>query len=107
MEAIDMVNKDRVAAFVMDDVILASYIAGMDKPDDYALSAQALSVEPYGMMMRRDDPEFKKMVDDVIVELFRSGKINEIYNKWFMAPIPPKGINLKVQMDSRLQKVIM
>lgn len=104
-EAFAMVEDGRAAAFAMDDVLLAALIAKSKHPGDYAITVQALSIEPYGMMMRRGDPAFKRAVDDAIVALFRSGELKKIYAKWFENPIPP-GINLQLPMSDLLQKVV-
>jgi hypothetical protein len=75
-------------------------VAGSKSPKDYEISADALSVEPYGIMLRRDDAPFKKVVDETMIATYRSGAINAIYDKWFLKPIPPKGINLDVPMSA-------
>lgn len=105
-EAFLMVETGRAAAFAMDDILLFSLVASSKSPGDYAISPEALSVEPYGIMLRKDDPAFKKVVDNAIAGLFKSGEINKIYNKWFLSPIPPKNINLNVAMSDQLKKVI-
>jgi len=105
-EAFLMVETGRAIAFGMDDVLLASLAASSKSPADYTISAEALSVEPYGIMMRRDDPAFKKAVDGAIESVFKSGEINRIYAKWFQSPIPPKGINLNIPMSAPLKAVI-
>jgi glutamate/aspartate transport system substrate-binding protein len=105
-EAFLMVETGRAAAFVMDDILLYSLVAGSKSPQDYVISADALSVEPYGIMLRRDDPAFKKVVDQAMIATYRSGAINGIYEKWFLKPIPPKGINLNVPMSAAFKKVI-
>ncbi|WP_334189656.1 amino acid ABC transporter substrate-binding protein [Noviherbaspirillum sp.] len=105
-EAFLMVETNRAVAFVMDDILLASLAASSKSPADYTISSEALSVEPYAIMMRRDDPAFKKAVDDAIIALFKSGEINRMYAKWFQAPIPPKGINLNIPMSAPLKAVI-
>lgn len=105
-ESFAMVEDGRAVAFSMDDILLASLVASSKNPAEYALSVQALSVEPYGMMMRREDAEFKNTVDNVITSLFRNGEIKKIYAKWFRSPIPPKGINLNVPMSGVLEQVI-
>ena len=101
-----MVESDRAAAFAMDDILLYSLVASSRSPGDYTISSEALSVEPYGIMVRKGDPAFKKVADNAIVAVFKSGEINKIYNKWFMAPIPPKNINLNLPMSDILKKVI-
>jgi glutamate/aspartate transport system substrate-binding protein len=105
-EAFLMVETGRAVAFAMDDILLASLAASSKSPADYSITSEALSVEPYGIMMRREDPGFKKVVDDAIANVMKSGDINRIYNKWFMSPIPPKGVNLNVPMSDLLKKVI-
>ena len=104
--AFQMVESDRAAAFAMDDILLYSAVATSRTPGDYVISSEALSVEPYGIMVRKGDPAFKKVADNAIVAVFKSGEINKIYNKWFLAPIPPKNINLNVPMSDILKKVI-
>jgi glutamate/aspartate transport system substrate-binding protein len=105
-EAFLMVETGRAAAFVMDDILLYSLVAGSKSPQDYEISADALSVEPYGIMLRRDDAPFKKVVDEAMIATYRSGAINPIYEKWFLKPIPPKGLNLNVPMSAAFKKVI-
>jgi glutamate/aspartate transport system substrate-binding protein len=105
-EAFLMVETDRAAAFVMDDILLYSLVATSKSPGDYVISADALSVEPYGIMLRRDDPAFKKVVDDEMTATYKSGAINAIYDKWFLKPIPPKNINLNVPMSPAFKKVV-
>jgi glutamate/aspartate transport system substrate-binding protein len=105
-EAFLMVETGRAAAFVMDDILLASLVAASKSPQDYVISADALSVEPYGIMLRRDDAPFKKVVDEAMIETYRSGAINPIYDKWFLKAIPPKGLNLNVPMSAAFKKVV-
>jgi len=105
-EAFLMVETGRAAAFVMDDILLYSLVAASKSPKDYVISADALSVEPYGIMLRRDDAPFKKVVDEAMIATYRSGAINSIYDKWFLKPIPPKGLNLDVPMSDAFKKVI-
>src|SRR5437588_6162565 len=105
-EAFLMVETGRAAAFVMDDILLYSLVAGSKAPQDYVISADALSVAPYGIMLRRDDSPVKKGVDQPMIDTYRSGAINGIYDKWFLKPIPPRGINLNVPMSASFKKVI-
>ncbi len=104
-ESFLMVETGRAVAFGMDDILLASLQANSKNPTDYEITKDALSVEPYGIMMRRDDPAFKKVVDTAVINVYKSGDINNIYAKWFQNPIPPKGINLKFPMTPQLQAV--
>jgi glutamate/aspartate transport system substrate-binding protein len=105
-EAFLMVETGRAAAFVMDDILLYSLVAGSKSPQDYVISADALSVEPYGIMLRREDAPFKKVVDQAMITTYKSGAINPIYEKWFLKPIPPKNINLNVPMSDAFKKVV-
>ena len=105
-ESFLMVETGRAAAFVMDDILLYSLVAGSKSPNDYTISADALSVEPYGIMLRRDDAPFKKVVDEAMIATYRSGAINPIYDKWFLQPIPPKALNLNVPMSDAFKKVV-
>jgi glutamate/aspartate transport system substrate-binding protein len=105
-EAFQMVETGRAAAFVMDDILLYSLAAQSRSPGDYAISPVALSVEPYGIMLRKDDAAFKKVVNAAMTSLYKSGQINPIYEKWFLKPVPPKGINLNVPMSDQFKRVI-
>ena len=105
-EAFLMVETDRAQAFAMDDVLLSSLAATSKTPTAFEISKEALSVEPYGIMERRDDPQFKKVVDAAVVSLMSSGELVQIYNKWFLAPIAPTGVNLNVPMSEQLKAVI-
>ena len=106
-EAFQMVETGRAVAFAMDDILLYSLVAQSRNPSDYVISDFALSLpEPYGIMMRKDDPAFKKVVDSAMTRIYTSGAINKIYDKWFQNPIPPKNINLKVPMSPLFKNVV-
>jgi glutamate/aspartate transport system substrate-binding protein len=105
-EAFQMVETGRAVAFVMDDILLYSLVAQARSPKDYEISKDALSVEPYGIMVRKDDAAFKKVVDAAMVDTYKSGAINAIYQKWFQKPVPPKNINLNLPMSAQLKKVV-
>ena len=105
-ESFLMVETGRAAAFVMDEVLLAGFIASARNPKDFALAGPALSTEPYGIMLRKDDPQFKAVVDKTLTDLMKSGEINKIYAKWFTSPIPPKNVNLNLPMNAQLQDAI-
>jgi glutamate/aspartate transport system substrate-binding protein len=105
-EAFQMVETGRAAAFAMDDILLYSLVAQARSPKDYHISADATSVEPYGIMLRKDDAAFKKVVDAAMVNIYKSGEINKIYEKWFQKAIPPKGLNLDIPMSPQFKKVV-
>jgi glutamate/aspartate transport system substrate-binding protein len=104
-EAFLMVETDRAVAFVMDDILLASLAAGSKAPGDYIISKDAFSKpEPYGIMLRKDDPAFKKVADAATAALYQSPEGAKIYEKWFMSKIPPKGLNLNVPIGPEQKK---
>jgi glutamate/aspartate transport system substrate-binding protein len=105
-EAFQMVETGRAVAFVMDDILLYSLVAQSRTPADYAISPDALSIEPYGIMLRKDDAAFKKVVDNAMASLYKSGQLTPIYDKWFLKPVPPKNINLNVPMSDQFKKVV-
>ncbi len=105
-EAFQMMETGRAAAFAMDDILLASLAASSRNPGEFAISSDKTSVEPYGIMLRKDDAAFKKVVDAAMVNTYKSGAINAIYSKWFEKPVPPKGINLKLPMTDAFKKVV-
>jgi glutamate/aspartate transport system substrate-binding protein len=103
-EAFLMVENDRAVAFVMDDILLSAFAVGSKNPESYAISSDAFSKpEPCGIMLRRDDPAFKKVVDDATSALYESAEGPKLYEKWFMQKIPPKGLNLNVPMGAELR----
>ncbi|MCU0805004.1 MAG: transporter substrate-binding domain-containing protein [Burkholderiales bacterium] len=93
-ESFLLLSQDRAAAFIMDDILLAGQIANSGNPGDYMIIPESLRQEPYSMMLRKDDPQFKALVDKAIAAVYKSGEIDKIYAKWFMSPIPPKGVNM-------------
>ena len=105
-EAFQMVETGRAVGFAMDDILLASLVASSRNPSEFVISDFALSLpEPYGIMMRKDDPTFKKVVDDAISRLYKSGEINKIYAKWFTQPVPPKGINMNLPVSPQMKNL--
>jgi glutamate/aspartate transport system substrate-binding protein len=104
-ESFLLVETDRAAAAVLDDILLASFVAGSKDPEVYVISTDAFSKpEPYGIMLRKDDPAFKKVADDATAALYQSAEGQKLYDKWFMQKIPPKGLNLNVPMGAELTK---
>lgn len=101
-----MMQADRAVAFAMDDVLLRSLLATTPNAEEYTISDEALSIEPYGIGLTREDPAFKQLVDSVIADTYRRGDIQAIYRKWFQSPIPPKGVNLRLPMSESLKRVI-
>jgi glutamate/aspartate transport system substrate-binding protein len=103
-EAFLMVETGRAVAFVMDDILLAALAAGSKDPDAYAISKDAFSKpEPCSIMLRKDDPAFKKLVDAATAALYQSPEGQKLYDKWFMQKIPPKGLNLNSPISAELK----
>jgi glutamate/aspartate transport system substrate-binding protein len=91
-----LLESGRADAFVMDGQILAGLISKAKNPADFRIVGEPLSVEPIAIMYRKDDPAFKKAVDDSVRAMAKSGEVAKLYDKWFMQPIPPG--NTKVNL---------
>lgn len=105
-EAFLTLESGRASAYVLDDVILATQRALSKAPNDYNLSSEPLSFDPYGIVFKKDDPVFKATVDRAVIGIMKSGELEKLYTKWFQAPIPPKGVNLNIPMSAALKKAI-
>jgi ABC-type amino acid transport substrate-binding protein len=99
-----LVDAGRAVAFAMDDVLLFGLVATAKNPAEWDVVGDSLQVEPYACMLRKDDPQFKALVDRVITAQIKSGEFERSYNKWFMSPIPPNNINMKLPMSDDLKK---
>ncbi|MFN4115805.1 MAG: amino acid ABC transporter substrate-binding protein [Inhella sp.] len=95
-----LLESGRADAFVMDSQILAGNISKAKNPADFRIVGETLSVEPIAIMMRKDDPAFKKAVDDSIKAMMKSGQIAKLYDKWFVQPIPPTNTSLNLPASS-------
>ena len=95
-ESFLLLESGRADAFVMDSQILAGAISKSKAPGDYKIVGEVLSVEPIAIMIRKDDPAFKKAVDDSIKAMMKSGELAKLYDKWFMQPIPPTNTKLNL-----------
>ena len=93
-----LLESGRADAFVMDGQILAGNISTAKNPADFKIVGEVLSVEPIAIMIRKDDPAFKKLGDDTVAAMVKSGEMAKLYDKWFMQPIPPK--NAKVGLPA-------
>ncbi|WP_168417050.1 transporter substrate-binding domain-containing protein [Acinetobacter indicus] len=105
-ESFLMLQSGRAAAFMMDDILLAGEKSKATDPDKWVIVGTAPIQEIYGCMLRKGDAEFKQVVDDAIKATYSSGEINQMYNKWFQQPIPPKNINLNFEMSDQLKDLI-
>jgi len=102
-EAALLVQTGRADAFGMDDILLYGLRASAQNPADFRIIGDPIQVEPYAIVLRKDDPAFKKLIDDTLAALIRSGEFEALYKKWFQSPIPPRGINLNAPMSKELR----
>jgi glutamate/aspartate transport system substrate-binding protein len=105
-ESFSMVVSRQADAFVLDEPILAGLLANSPDAGKLKLLEENFGFEPYGIGMRREDPEFKRLVDDTLIGMMKSGELERLYNKWFMSPIPPNNINLKIPMSEMLRDLL-
>jgi len=105
-ESFAMVASRQADAFVLDEPILAGLLASSPDAGKLKLLEENLGFEPYGIGMRREDPEFKKLVDDTLIGMMKSGELEKLYNKWFMSPIPPDNFNLQMPMSEMLRDLL-
>ena len=103
-ESFLLVADDRAVAFIMDDILLAGQVANSKNPGDYRILPDVLRTEPYSMMLRKDDAQFKGLVDKTIGAVMKSGEIEKIYAKWFTSPVPPKGLNMNFPMTPPIRE---
>ncbi|HEX7386318.1 MAG TPA: amino acid ABC transporter substrate-binding protein [Castellaniella sp.] len=105
-DAFQTVASGRASAFFMDDILLAGLVANSHDPHDWVISRKAFTVEPYGIIEPKGDPQFKAAVDQAVAAMMKDGKIEVLYKKWFTQPIPPRNVNLNWPMSAELKKVI-
>ncbi|MFG6446972.1 amino acid ABC transporter substrate-binding protein [Roseateles sp. BYS180W] len=101
-----LLESGRADAFVMDGSLLAGLIAKSKNPADYKIVGEVLSVEPIAIMLRKDDPAFKKAVDDSIKTLITSGDLAKLYDKWLLQPIPPANARVGLPMSDNLKAAL-
>jgi glutamate/aspartate transport system substrate-binding protein len=101
-----LLASDRTVAYILDDVQLAGLIATSPQAADFKiLTTESLRQEPYGIMYRKDDPQFQQLVDKAVTDLMKSGAIDQIYAKWFTKPIPPANANLNFPMTDAVKEI--
>jgi glutamate/aspartate transport system substrate-binding protein len=98
-----VVASGRADAFAMDDILLYGLAASSANPREWSVVGESIQVEPYAIMLRKDDPTFKALVDGVLARLMDSGEFEKMYMRWFQSPIPPKGVNLNAPMPQELR----
>jgi glutamate/aspartate transport system substrate-binding protein len=94
-----LLDSGRADAFVMDGSILAGNIANAKNPADFRIVGEVLAVEPIAIMIRKDDPAFKKLADDTVRELVKNGEMAKLWDKWFLQPIPPKNVKIGLTLS--------
>ena len=102
-ESFAHVASGRALGFFMDDILLYSLRAEAAAPQDFEVSSKLMSIEPLSLMLRSEDPAFKRVVDLEITRVIMDGEIYALYRKWFSPRIPPKGTNLNVPMNFLLR----
>jgi glutamate/aspartate transport system substrate-binding protein len=100
-----LLESGRADAFVMDGQILAGNIATAKNPADFKIVGEVLNVEPIAIMIRKDDPAFKKLADDTLRDMMKSGDIAKLYDKWFVQPIPPKNTRVGLPVSEATKAV--
>jgi glutamate/aspartate transport system substrate-binding protein len=100
-----LLSSGRAVAMIVEDVQLAGLIARSGNAGDYKILDERLRDEPYGFMYRKDDPQFKALVDGTLASLMKSGEIEKIYAKWFTQPVPPSNVNLNFPMPTAVKEV--
>ena len=101
-----LLESGRADAFVMDDNLLAGLIVNSKTPADFKIVGESLSEEPIAIMIPKDDPAYKKLVDDTVVGLMKSGELEKLYNKWFMSPVPPRNATVGIAMSASLKNAV-
>ncbi len=104
-ESMMTLETGRAKAFALDDVLLAGLRATAREPGDFAIVGAPLETELNALMLRRDDPQFKKFVDTTLAHVFSSGEIRRIQHKWFQQPIPPRNVNLNLEPSKEVIEV--
>jgi len=94
-----LLESGRADAFVMDGSILAGNIANSKNPKDYKIVGEVLATEPIAIMVPKNDPEFKAAINAAIAKIVANGNMPKLWNKWFLAPIPPKNIVVGLELS--------
>jgi len=101
-----MVQSGRAAGSANDDGLAYGAVASAKNPEDFIIGTKGLEMAPYGILQPKDDPAFKKVVDDAVIGLMKDGTVARLYDKYFNSPIPPRGINLKYPMSDALKRAL-
>jgi glutamate/aspartate transport system substrate-binding protein len=104
-ESFLILQSGRAAAFMLDDALLAGERAKARNPSDWVIVGTPQSKEAYGMMLKKDDAEFKAVVDSALADAEKTGVAEKLYQKWFLSPIPPKGLNLDLPLSDDMKEL--
>jgi glutamate/aspartate transport system substrate-binding protein len=105
-ESFLLVETGRAGAWMEDDILIAGFRANAKNPADFMLLDKAYPSDPYALMLRKDDRQFKTLVDATLAELMRSGEFEKLYTRWFERPIPPRDINIQLPMSDALKRTV-
>jgi glutamate/aspartate transport system substrate-binding protein len=105
-ESFLLVETGRASAWMEDDILIAGFRANARNPADFKLLERAYPSDPYALMLRKDDPQFKALVDEALSGLMKSGGFGRLYSTWFESPIPPRGINIQLPMSDKLKDLL-
>jgi glutamate/aspartate transport system substrate-binding protein len=105
-ESFLLVETGRAGAWMEDDILIAGFRANAKNPADFMLLDKAYPSDPYALMLRKDDRQFKTLVDATLADLMRSGEFEKLYTRWFERPIPPRDINIQLPMSDALKRTV-
>jgi len=105
-ESFLLVGTGRASAWMEDDILIAGFRANAKNPADFKLLDKSYPSAPYALMIRKDDRQFKALVDETLANLMRSGEFEKLYTQWFERPIPPRAINIQLPMSDALKHAI-
>jgi glutamate/aspartate transport system substrate-binding protein len=105
-ESFLLVETGRAGAWMEDDILIAGFRANAKNPADFMLLDKAYPSDPYALMLRKDDQQFKTLVDATLADLMRSGEFEKLYTRWFERPIPPRDINIQLPMSDALKRTV-
>ncbi len=103
LKAVEMVEKGEADGFAMDDILLYGLIASRPDPSKLKVVGKFLTIEPLAIMLSKDDPDFKRIVDEEMRRLILSREAYKLYERWFQQPIPPKNLTLNLPMNYLLK----
>jgi glutamate/aspartate transport system substrate-binding protein len=105
-ESFLLVETSRASAWMEDDILIAGFRANAKNPADFRLLDKSYPSDPYALMIRKDDQQFKTLVDETLAALMRSGEFEKLYTQWFERPIPPRAINIQLPMSDALRRAV-